>query len=51
MRFYFVSDEKCLSFNQAEGLKHEFMARLRQQLVPEQESASAALLVFEASAG
>jgi hypothetical protein len=51
MRFYFVSDEKCLSRKQAEGLKREFMALLRQQLIPAEESASEALLVFEASAG
>jgi hypothetical protein len=51
MRFYFVSDEKCLTFTQAEGLKREFMALLRQQLIPAEESASEALLVFEASAG
>jgi hypothetical protein len=50
MRFYFVSDEKCLSLKQAEGLKCEFMSLLRRQLIPE-ESASEALLVFEASAG
>jgi hypothetical protein len=51
MRFYFVSDEKCLSFKQAGALKREFMALLRQQLIPAEESASEALLVFEASAG
>jgi hypothetical protein len=51
MRFYFVSDEKCLSLKQAEGLKHEFMALLRRQLLPREESASEALLVFEASTG
>lgn len=51
MRFYFVSDEKCLSFTQAEGLKREFMALLRKQLIPVEESASEALLVFEAFAG
>jgi hypothetical protein len=51
MRFYFVSDEKCLSFKQAEGLKREFMALLRAQLIPAEESSSDALLVFEASAG
>jgi hypothetical protein len=45
MRFYFVSDEKCLSFKQAEGLKREFMALLRQQLIPME------ILVFEAFAG
>jgi hypothetical protein len=45
MRFYFVSDEKCLSLKQAEGLKREFMALLRQQLIPAEESASEALLV------
>jgi Condensation domain len=50
MRFYFVSDEKCLSLKQAEALKREFMALLRQQLVPAEESTSDALLVFEASA-
>jgi hypothetical protein len=51
MRFYFVSDEKCLSFTQAEGLKREFMALLRQQLIPVEEGAGEALLVFEAFAG
>jgi hypothetical protein len=51
MRFYFVSDEKCLSLKQAEELKREFMALLRHQLIPAEESASDALLVFEASAG
>ncbi len=51
MRFYFVSDDKCLSFRQAEGLKREFMALLREQLIPVEENASEALLVFEASAG
>jgi hypothetical protein len=51
MRFYFVSDEKCLSSKQAEGLRREFMALLRQQLIPAEESASDALLVFEASVG
>jgi hypothetical protein len=51
MRFYFVSDEKCLSLKQAEGLKREFMALLRQQLIPAEECASEAFLVFEASAG
>ena len=45
MPFYFVSDEKCLSLKQAEGLKREFMALLRQQLIPAEESASEALLV------
>jgi hypothetical protein len=45
MRFYFVSDEKCLSSKQAAGLKREFMALLRQQLIPAEESASEALLV------
>jgi hypothetical protein len=47
MRFYFVSDEKCLSFGQAEGLKRQFMVLLRQQLIPVEESAGDALLVFE----
>jgi hypothetical protein len=45
MRFYYVSDEKCLSLTQGEGLKHEFMALLQQQLIPEEESAREALLV------
>jgi hypothetical protein len=45
MRFYFVSDEKCLSFEQAEGLKREFMALLRQQLISTEESTGEALLV------
>jgi hypothetical protein len=45
MRFYLVSDEKCLSFKRAERLKHEFMALLRQQLIPAEKSASEALLV------
>ena len=45
MRFYFVSDEKCLSSKQAEGLKREFMGLLQQQLIPAEESASEALLV------
>jgi len=45
MRFYFVSDEKCLSLKQAEGLKREFMALLRQQLISAEESASEVLLV------
>jgi hypothetical protein len=49
MRFYFVSDEKCLSLKQAEGLKREFMALLRQQLIPAEENSSEALLAFEAS--
>jgi hypothetical protein len=44
MRFYFVSDEKCLSSKQAAGLKREFMALLR-QFFPAEESASEALLV------
>ena len=51
MRFYFVSDEKCLSLKQAEGLKQKFMALLRQQLLPAEESVNEALLVFEASTG
>jgi hypothetical protein len=51
MRFYFVSDEKCLSLKQAEGLKRDFMALLRGQLMPAEDRASEALLVFEASAG
>jgi hypothetical protein len=51
MRFYFVSDEKCLSFKQAEGLKREFMALLRKQLIPMGEIAGEASLVFEALAG
>jgi hypothetical protein len=51
MRFYFVSDEKCLALKQAEGLKREFMTLLRQQLISAEESANEALLVFEASAG
>jgi hypothetical protein len=51
MRFYFVSDQKCVSVKQAEELKREFMALLRQQLLPEEESANETLLVFEASAG
>jgi hypothetical protein len=46
MRFYFVSDEKCLSSKQAEGLKREFMALLRQQLIPAEESASEPLPSF-----
>jgi hypothetical protein len=50
MRFYFVSDEKCLTFTQAEGLKRNFMTLLRQHLIPEEESGSEALPVFEASA-
>ncbi|WP_158943720.1 hypothetical protein [Granulicella sp. S190] len=33
MRFYLVSDEKCLSSKQAEALKHEFMSLLREQLI------------------
>ena len=45
MRFYCVGDEKCLSLKQAEGLKREFMALLRQQLIPAEESASEALIV------
>jgi hypothetical protein len=49
MRFYFVSDEKCLSSGQAEGLKREFMTLLRQQLISAEKSAGEAL-VFEASA-
>jgi hypothetical protein len=51
MRFYFVSDEKCLSLKQAEGLKDEFMALLRRQLLPAEESANEALLVCVASTG
>jgi hypothetical protein len=51
MRFYFVSDEKCLSFTQAEALKREFMALLRKQLTPVEESADESLMVFEAFAG
>lgn len=51
MRFYFVGDEKCLSFTQGEKLKCEFMALLQQQLIPAEENASDALLVFEAFAG
>jgi hypothetical protein len=51
MRFYFVSDEKCLALKQAEGLKREFMALLRLQLLPVEESAPESLLVFEPSAG
>jgi condensation domain-containing protein len=51
MRFYFVSDEKCLSLQQAEGLKREIMALLGGQLMPAEDRASEALLVFEASAG
>ena len=50
MRFYFVSDEKCLSSGQAEGLKREFMTLLRQQLIPAEKSSSEALAFFEASA-
>jgi hypothetical protein len=49
MRFYFVSDEKCLSLKQAEELKREFMALLR--FTSAEDRASEALLVFEASAG
>jgi hypothetical protein len=49
MRFYFVSDEKCLSFNQAERLKRKFMALL-QQFIPAEENSSEDLLVLEASA-
>ena len=45
MRFYFVSDEKCLGLKQAEGLKLEFMTLLRQQLIPTENLASEALLV------
>lgn len=45
MRFYLVSDEKCLSFMQAERLKQEFMIMLRQQLIPTEDLASDALLV------
>jgi Condensation domain len=51
MRFYFVSDEKCLSLKQAEALKLEFMALLQQQLVPAAEKPNDALLVLQASAG
>jgi hypothetical protein len=50
MRFYLVSDEKCLTFTQAEGLKRNFMTLLGQHLIPKEESASEALPVFEASA-
>jgi hypothetical protein len=45
MRFYCVSDEKCLSLKEAEGLKHEFMALLQRQLVPAENRASQALPV------
>jgi hypothetical protein len=45
MRFYFVSDEKCMSSIQAERLKQEFMVMLRQQLIPTEDLASDALLV------
>jgi hypothetical protein len=51
MRFYFVSDEKCLTPLQAEGLKREFMALLQQQLLPVEERANEALLILETSAG
>jgi hypothetical protein len=45
MRFYFVSDEKCLNQKQAEGLKREFMALLQQQLVLAENGVSEALPV------
>jgi Condensation domain len=45
MRFYCVSDEKCLSLKQAEDLKREFMALLRQQLVPAGDRTSGPLLI------
>jgi hypothetical protein len=34
MRFYLVSDKKCLSMQKAEDLKRKFMALLQQQLIP-----------------
>jgi hypothetical protein len=45
MRFYFVSDEKCLSLKQAEDLKREFMTLLQQQLSPAEDRTSEALPV------
>jgi hypothetical protein len=45
MRFYLVSDEKCLSVKQAEQLKQEFMVLLRQQLISPEDIAREALLV------
>jgi hypothetical protein len=43
MRFYFVSDKKCLSMQQAEGLKRAFMALLQQQLLSAADRAANAL--------
>jgi Condensation domain len=45
MRFYFVSDRKCLSLQQAENLKREFMTLLQQQLIPAADRASETLPV------
>ena len=32
MRFYYVGDEKCMNCNHADGLKHEFMSILQEQV-------------------
>ncbi len=45
MRFYFVGDEKCLSLQQAEGLKREFMALLHKQLIQAEDRTSEPLFV------
>jgi len=42
MRFYCVGDEKCLSHDQAETLKREFMAVLHDQVMQKAESGNTA---------
>jgi hypothetical protein len=43
MRFYYVGDEKCLSVEQANALKNEFMNQLQRQVAPLQEAAKEVL--------
>ncbi|AEU38339.1 condensation domain-containing protein [Granulicella mallensis] len=43
MRFYYVGDEKCLSVEQANALKNEFMTQLQRQVAPLQEAAKEVL--------
>lgn len=43
MRFYYVGDEKCLSVEQANTLKNEFMNQLQRQVAPLPEAAKEVL--------
>jgi hypothetical protein len=45
MRFYCVSDEKCMNFGQMDTLRREFMAVLQKHVQHPQDGASAAFRI------